>query len=275
MKISIIGLGFVGTAMFESFQQKDIDVIGYDKYKNGGIGTLGETIASNIMFLCLPTQYSNETNEYDKSAIIEVLQELVKYEYGGLVVLKSTIEPETTRMLYDMFKDIHHFNLLHNPEFLTAKTALHDFHNQEHIVLGKHTNCKQELVNTLDELYRTYYPNAEISQCDSNESECMKIFVNNFYASKIQLFNEYYALCKKSNIDYDNVKDLMLKNKWINPMHTNVPGTDGKLSYGGYCFPKDTNALYNHMKRKETPNKVLEAVIKERDEMRDDNDNCV
>jgi UDPglucose 6-dehydrogenase len=151
---------------------------------------------------------------------------------------------------------------------------LHDFHNQEHIVLGKHKNCKQELVDLLEQLYRKYYPDAEISQCDSNESECMKIFVNNFYASKIQLFNEYYALCQKSNINYDNVKDLMLKNKWINPMHTTVPGTDGKLSYGGYCFPKDTNALYNHMKRKETPNKVLEAVIEERDEMRDDNDNC-
>lgn len=269
MKISIIGLGFVGTAMFESFQQKGIDVIGYDKYKNGGIGTLSETISSDIMFLCLPTQYSNETNEYDKSAIIEVLQELITNKYKGLVVLKSTIEPETTQILYDMFKDRYHLNLLHNPEFLTAKTALHDFHNQEHIVLGKHIHCKQELVNTLEELYRTYYPHAEISQCDSNESECMKIFVNNFYASKIQLFNEYYALCNKSNIDYNNVKNLMLKNKWINPMHTNVPGPDGKLSYGGCCFPKDTRALYNHMKRKETPNKVIKAVMIERDEMRE------
>ena len=275
MNVSIIGLGFVGSSMYESFQQKGINVIGYDKYKDGGIGTLCDCIETEIMFLCLPTQYSNETGEYDKSSIIDVLRELVISEYNGLIVLKSTIEPETTVKMYNMFKEPYHLNLLHNPEFLTAKTALHDFHNQEHIVLGKHIDCKQELVDNLEKLYKTHYPNAEISQCNSNESECMKIFVNNFYASKIQLFNEYYALCQKSNIDYNNVKDLMLKNKWINPMHTNVPGTDGKLSYGGYCFPKDTNALCNYMKRKESPNKVLEAVIKERDEMRDDNDNCI
>ena len=65
----------------------------------------------------------------------------------------------------------------------------------------------------------------------------------------------------------------MLKNKWINPMHTNVPGVDGKLSYGGYCFPKDTNALLNHMKREGTHCKVLEATIIERNIMRDDHVN--
>ena len=65
----------------------------------------------------------------------------------------------------------------------------------------------------------------------------------------------------------------MLKNKWINPMHTNVPGPDGKLSYGGYCFPKDTNALLEFMKKKNTPCHVLASVITERNIMRDDNVN--
>ena len=73
--------------------------------------------------------------------------------------------------------------------------------------------------------------------------------------------------------DYDVVKDLMLKNKWINPMHTNVPGTDGKLSYGGYWFPKDTNALLEHMKREGTFHGVLEATIEERNKMRSDHVN--
>ena len=31
--ISIIGLGFVGSAMKKSFEEKGCDVIGYDKYK--------------------------------------------------------------------------------------------------------------------------------------------------------------------------------------------------------------------------------------------------
>ena len=101
----------------------------------------------------------------------------------------------------------------------------------------------------------------------------MKSFVNCFYSVKIQFFNELYLLCEKMGCDYNNVKNLMLKNKWINPMHTDVPGPDGKLSYGGYCFPKDTNALAEHMKRENVTCKVLEATIAERNEMRDDNVN--
>ena len=69
------------------------------------------------------------------------------------------------------------------------------------------------------------------------------------------------------------LEELMLKNGWINPMHTEVPGPDGQLSYGGYCFPKDTNALLQHMIKEDTPNKVLEATINERNEMRKDNTN--
>jgi UDP-glucose 6-dehydrogenase len=62
----------------------------------------------------------------------------------------------------------------------------------------------------------------------------------------------------------------MLKNQWINPMHTNVPGPDGNISYGGLCFPKDTKALNSYMKKYNSDNKVLQSSIDERDSMRDD-----
>ena len=92
---------------------------------------------------------------------------------------------------------------------------------------------------------------------------------------------EYFKLIDKKenirskliNILIEKSKELMLKNGWINPMHTEVPGPDGQLSYGGYCFPKDTNALLQHMIKEDTPNKVLEATINERNEMRKDNTN--
>ena len=96
----------------------------------------------------------------------------------------------------------------------------------------------------------------------------MKIFLNSFYAVKIQFFNELYLLCDKTKTNYNNILDLMLKNNWINPMHTKVPGNDGQLSYGGNCFPKDTNALLNFMKFNNSPHQVLEATIDERNKMR-------
>ncbi len=48
----------------------------------------------------------------------------------------------------------------------------------------------------------------------------------------------------------------------------NVPGPDGQLSYGGLCFPKDTNALLEFMKLQNTPSAVLEACIAERNLLR-------
>ena len=77
-------------------------------------------------------------------------------------------------------------------------------------------------------------------------------------------------MCQKINIDYNVVRDSMLKNNWINPMHTNVPGTDGQLSYGGMCFPKDTNALLSYMKNIDSPHMLLEATVAERNIMRND-----
>jgi UDPglucose 6-dehydrogenase len=269
--ISIIGLGFVGSAIEKSFKLNGIKQYNYDKYRN--IGTLEGCFNSDILFLCLPTVYSNRLKEYDKSSLHEVITQLVENKYNGVIVIKSTVEPKTTSTLYEKYSSKHKINIVHNPEFLTAATAFEDFHNQNHIVLGKHHKCDIEKYNKLKELYKTHYPLAKISECDSTESESMKLFVNNFYASKIQLFNEYYLLCKKTGVDYNRVKELMIGNDWINPMHTNVPGTDGQLSYGGYCFPKDTNALNEYMKREGTSHTVLNAVIKERNEMREDNTN--
>jgi UDP-glucose 6-dehydrogenase len=101
----------------------------------------------------------------------------------------------------------------------------------------------------------------------------MKSFVNCFYSVKVQFFTELYLLCQKNGSDYNKVKDMMLKNGWINPMHTTIPGPDGQISYGGYCFPKDTNALLQYMKNEESPSALMEACITERNEMREDHTN--
>lgn len=268
--ISIIGVGFVGGAMKKSFELKGKKIIAYDKYKK--LNTFDETLNTDIMFLCLPTLFNEHTNEYDKEPMHEICNLLVDNNYKGLVVIKSTVEPETTLKFNKLYPSL---KLLHNPEFLTAATAFEDFHNQSHIVLGKGLNLTEDDLKPLVKLYKDLYPKAEISICSSTESESMKSFVNCFYSVKVQFFNELYLTCKANNCDYNVVKNLMLKNNWINPMHTTVPGPDGQLSYGGYCFPKDTNALLQHMKNKHVPNKVLQATIEERNIMRSDHTNVM
>lgn len=263
---SVIGLGFVGSALLESFHLKNIQPIrGYDKYKNGGIGSFDDCLETPIVFICLPTPFDEVLMRYGKESIDETMKKLEESRYTGSVVLKSTVEPGTSEGYEKRFPTL---NLCHNPEFLSAATAFNDFHNQKHIVLGRGRQCGDLQFDNVKKFYEHNYPQAEISICSSGESESMKSFVNSFYAVKIQFFNELYTLCQQNDVNYNHVKDLMLKNGWINPMHTSVPGRDGKLSYGGGCFPKDTNALLQQMKRKGTPHAVLEGCIRERNLMR-------
>lgn len=266
MKIGIIGLGFVGSAIQKSFEIKGLDLILYDKFKDGGIGSFNDCLNADMLFLALPTLYNNETHEYDKTAIHEICNLLSKNNYQGVVIIKSTVEPGTIDILADKYK----LNFIHNPEFLTARTAFEDFHNQTHVVLGRSTLCSDSNYLIVKKLFEDYYPKAQVSECSSLESESMKIFVNSYYSVKIQFFNELYLLCKENGSDYNTIKQLMLKNGWINPMHTDVPGPDGKLSYGGACFPKDTSALNSYMEKMCVPNSVLKATITERNNMRKD-----
>ena len=264
MKIGIIGIGVVGSAIFRDFCEKGVDVKGYDKYKDGGMGTIEELLDCDIIFLCLPTPYSSFHKEYDKTSIYEVCAQLKLNRYTGLIVIKSTVEPETTEKLVETSG----LKIVHNPEFLSAKTAYEDFKHQDHIVLGYPKNLDKYILNNLISFYSSYYPMANFSIITSTESELMKLGVNTFYSVKLQYFNELYLLSEKLGISFENVKNTMIGNNWINPMHTKVPGTDGKLSYDGMCFPKDTNALNQFMIRKNSENKVLNATIEERNIIR-------
>ena len=268
-KIGIIGLGFVGSSMYQSFKLKGLKenerLFGYDKFKDGGIGKFEDCLKCNLLFLALPTSFNDELREYDKRPIMETCNLLSENEYKGIIIIKSTVEPETTNNISNEFPNL---KLIHNPEFLSARTAFEDFHNQTHIVLGKGNKCTKTDLDIVKQFYVDLYPDAEISLCESIESESMKSFVNCFYAVKVQFFTELYLLCQSNGSDYNVIKDMMLKNRWINPMHTTVPGPDGKISYGGLCLPKDTNALNRYMIKSNTPNKVLEATIEERNDMR-------
>lgn len=259
MKIAQIGNGFVGSALNKSFLLKNINIKIYDKYQN--IGSIDSIIDSDYIFFCLPTPYK-EGIGYDLSAIDENLFLLKNNNFKGSVIIKSTVLPKTCKYLQDKYN----INIIHNPEFLTERTAFEDFHNQKHIVLGFNLEIDNNIIN----LYKKNYPEAKISICTSEESESMKIMCNTFYSVKVQIFNEFYLLCNKLDINFNNVKNLMLQNGWINPMHTNVPGPDGSLSYGGHCFPKDTSALLQQMKTLNIPCEVLDGCVSERNKMRKD-----
>ena len=264
MNIGIVGVGYVGGAIknfFENLTNKtyEYNLLCYDLYKK--IGKINDILESDILFICLPTPFKK--GNYDQNTIEDFLLFLSANNYNKIVVIKSTLLPKSSQK----YSELYNLKIIHNPEFLSAKSYLEDFINQTYIVLGNTTKIKNNIL--LYDIYKREFPNAIIKICHSDESEAMKIFSNSFYASKIQIFNEFYLLCRELDIDYNNVKKLMVNKGWINNMHTNVPGHDRKLSYGGLCFPKDINGLVALFKHCNITHNVLEAVIHEQKKIRD------
>jgi UDPglucose 6-dehydrogenase len=258
MKIGIIGVGVVGNAIKNFYENINKYKLSYfDKYKN--IGSIEDVKHSDIIFICLPTPFKD--NKYDITEIESVCNILKMNNVKSDIIIKSTILPGTTN---DLIKK-YNLNIIHNPEFLSQKTALKDFENQSHIIIGSNN---KETLNRIKTFYESDFSKAEFTLTIPEETELIKLSLNNFYCVKIQYFTEIYLLCEKLNLNYENIKTSMLKNNWINPMHTNVPGTDGKISYGGMCLPKDSMALFNFMKNNIDNYKILEATITERNILR-------
>lgn len=264
-KVGICGVGFVGNAILQFLKKAtELEVVAYDKYKE--INDFSQLLSTDLLFICLPTPYSSHLKTYYLKEINTIIEALSISQYKGCILIKSTVLPDYCTKMNILYPEL---LIIHNPEFLTARSAVSDFAQQKHIVLGftEQSAIKKDYVK---EFYLGLFPEALISITKSESAALMKLGCNSFYATKIQFFTELYLLCDTVNISYDEVKDLMIKNEWINPMHTNVPGPDGRISFGGDCFPKDISALSTYMELQDVPNMVIEAAGMERNEMRDD-----
>ena len=265
--IGICGLGFVGGAIYNLLvNNTEFNLLLYDKYKN--INSFEAILKSDILFICLPTKYCQINKSYNMTEIDNTIIDLNSNNYNGIIVIKSTVLPDYCSSQNDKYPNL---KIINNPEFLTARTATEDFKNQKHIILG-YTKQSKESINDVVYFYKKIFPDPSIniSITNSVESALTKLACNSFYATKIQYFTEIYLLCQKLNISYDNVKNMMLENRWINPMHTMIPGHDSNISFGGACFPKDISALNEYLKYLEIPNDVINSVIIERNNMRND-----
>ena len=255
MKIGIVGLGVVGNAIHSFFK----DAIVYDKYKPSD--SFEKLLDTDIVFLCLPTLFDLSKKCYDCQPIHETLDRFYNHKYTGLLVIKSTVEPGTTTKFLSLFPSL---RICHNPEFLSARSSVQDFENQKILIIGKPPHINVDVLISL-------FPNiGKRFICLPEESESTKIFCNSFYAAKIQIFNEFYDVCQKTNMSFEKIRELMIAIGWIHPMHTEVPGSDNQLSFGGMCFPKDISACIEFLELHGAKSSVLRAAKEERDSMRTD-----
>lgn len=241
-KIGIIGNGFVGSAVRYGFSPNvgvDADVKVYDKNPNKSTHTLEEVVTkSDVIFLSVPTP-SNQDGSMNLDIVDSALADISKYNFDGIILLRSTVVPGSTKKLRDKYSSL---RIVFNPEFLTERSANFDFINQNRFILGGSSDDVIEV----SELFRERFGSSlSIVQTNYETAELIKYMTNTFFATKISFLNDMKILADKCGVIWEDAVEGFVRDGRIGHSHLNVPGHDGKYGFGGSCFPKDIQALIN------------------------------
>lgn len=222
IKVGIIGCGFIGTALKTWLEEnnKDVQIFVNDPAKGYNDDVYNMELDAYFVQIHVPTL---DNGKQDINNLLDIIKKIPK---DSKVWIRTTILPSTLEACRKLNSNVEHM-----PEFLTQRTYIEDFK-------------KQPMVFTGDvELLKKIFPGKKHVEMTSEEASMTKYAHNCFGALKILYFNCIYDLCKKLDLDWNKVHEGVLMSGYINDTHTYVPGHDGKLSYGGKCFPKDVNAL--------------------------------
>ena len=240
-KIGIIGRGFVGSAVEFGFSAQtgcNAVVKIFDKNPKLSLHTLNETINdSEFVFVSVPTP-SNVNGSINLDILESVLSDIDKVnDTQNIILIRSTIIPGTTRIFQDKFPKL---NLVFNPEFLTERSAKYDFINQSRFILGGDKSNTDEVAS----LFRWRFGDSiPVIKTSFETAELIKYMNNCFFATKVSFLNEMKLLSDKIGSDWDTAIEGFVRDGRIGHSHLSVPGPDGRLGFGGSCFPKDIQAI--------------------------------
>ena len=237
LTVGIIGNGYVGEAVNYAFSSV-VNTKVFDIDPSKCLNTLESVHNSDFVFVCVPTPMFRDGIQ-DLSYVKDVFKNSTN---KPIYILKSTVLPGTTDKLSSKYKSL---KIIFSPEFLTEKNAKNDIINPSRIVLGG----EMSLTNEVKKLFDLRFKNQKIISTDSKTAELIKYMNNAFLATKVSIMNEFKLICDKIGANWDDALVGFISDGRIGNSHINVPGHDGKLGYGGTCFPKDVNALLSFSKK--------------------------
>ena len=224
VKVGIIGCGFIGTALKSWLDENNLQAETRVSDPPKGLNDDISNCDAYFIQIHVPT-------EDDGTQDLTLMKELImKTPTDKPIWIRTTILPGTSKRLSE---DTGHI-VYHMPEFLTERTYLEDFKWQPMVFTGAPEHIQ---------LLKKIFPGKKHIDMSSEEAEMVKYAHNVFGALKVTYFNCIYDLCQKNGLDYSKVREGVLGSTYINAPHTQVPGPDGNLGYGGKCFPKDVNAF--------------------------------
>ena len=302
MVITVFGLGFVGLTTSLGFAEYGHKVYGVENNTqrldtiNAGklpflepglddalVRHLGERFIpigteqleqalkeSDCVYYCVGTPYGKD-GQADLSFLFDAIDQTIALrdiKHYQVLVVKSTIPPSTTSS-----KIIPHLEqkglrvgmdvgVANNPEFLREGYCWDDFMHADRIVLGVSDERSAQL------LRQVYASVKEPVYCVSlNTGEFIKYLSNTLLATLISYSNEMSIVADTiGGIDVaEAFRILHMDKRWGGASMASYvyPG----CGYGGYCLPKDTNALYAVTRTAGFDAKILQHVIETNDHM--------
>ena len=277
MKISIVGLGFVGLSLTSVLAARGNDILGIDIDKNKckdiqkGISPFFEPELekllkiglrkklkistdisliknSDIIFVTVGTpQKADGSIELSmiKNAVKSIGKILKNDTRNPIIFIKSTVTPGTMQKIVLPIlekesgkKAGKDFGLISNPEFLQESTAIKDTKFPHVVVLGGY---QTKYMKKAKKFFSKIHPDIPIVLTNHQTAEMIKYANNSFLATKISFINQLSNICQ--NIPGANIDDIA-KTIGLDPRIGRLFLNAGP-GYGGSCLPKDMKALIN------------------------------
>ena len=293
MKISIMGLGYVGAVSAGCLAEEGHEVIGVDPQQskvdliNQGKTPIiekdiGDMIAravaagrlrattevqeavrhTDLSLVCVGTP-SMGNGHIDLKYVKRVCEQIgvgLRDHPGHTVVIRSTMLPGTMRGTVipalesaSGLKAGQDFGLCINPEFLREGTAVYDYFHPPKTVIGQVDAASGDV---LQKLYG-HLPGPMI-RTDYETAEMVKYADNTWHALKVGFANEIGNICKGLGLDSHKLMDIFCQDTKLNlsPYYLK-PG----FAFGGSCLPKDVRAISYKAKLLDVNVPIINAIL--------------
>ena len=257
INVCVIGLGYVGLPILINLSKK-FKTIGYDinkqriedlkkgkdlfnefrkktlkKSKINFTNSINLIKKSNIFIITVPTPI-NKKKQPDLTHLKDVCNKLSKIiKKKDIIIFESTVYPGLTNDFCiplieknNNLKEGVDFYVGYSPERVNPGDKIHSLKNINKILAYPHNYLKKELIKVYSLISKKIILSNNI-----RETETAKVIENIQRDVNIGLINEFYLVCKRLNLDFNNVINLA-SSKW-----NFIKFKPGLV--GGHCLPVD------------------------------------